>query len=69
MCGCRKGQTCGYACEGREGERDEDDGEDRNDKVGGHVASLVIVIVGHGRTRNQTPVKKVGRGSIDRAKV
>lgn len=45
--GERVGRTCGYTGEGGDGERDEDDGEDRDEKVGGHVARLVIVVVGH----------------------
>jgi hypothetical protein len=47
----KPGLACGYACGGGEGEGDEDDGEYRNKKVGGHVASLVIVVIGHGDTR------------------
>lgn len=47
--GGRERLACGDTGDGGEGERDEDDGEDRDEKVGGHVAGLVIVVVGHGR--------------------
>lgn len=43
----REGLACGYAGDGSECQGDEDDGEDRDEKVGGHVTSLVIVVVCH----------------------